>query len=164
MTGAQGGHGARAHLRDAGRIDNRPWLPRTGVHQDQDRKLGRQTDAVVAVEVTDDLHAGQPERQHDPAQHVEVPVDRRIGLEVHARLEHGPSLALRVQRRLYRIEDLIIRQRQLLDVGTVQVRQIQALHGARPYSRLLRHSPVAEDSGRSQVPGSGVGARRSPRR
>ena len=131
MARAERGHGAGAHLRDPRRVDDRSRLPGPGVHEHQQRKLGRQTDAVVVTKVADHLHAGEPEGQHDPAEHVEVSVDPGIGLEVHARLEHGPSLALRAQRRLDRVEDLVVGQRQALDVGTVQVRELKRRHPAR---------------------------------
>jgi hypothetical protein len=78
----------------------------------------------------DDLDAGDAERLDVAAQHVEVPLRRRLRDQVHARLDHGLAVALRLQRGLDRGEDLVVGQREPRDVGTVQVGQINFLHRA----------------------------------
>ncbi len=108
VPGAERGHRAGPHVGDPGRVDDRARLPGRGVEQRQEAHLRRQPGAVVAVEVADDLDAREPERADDAAQDVEVPVDRRVGLEVHARLEDRLPLALRAQRGLDRVEDLVV--------------------------------------------------------
>ena len=141
VAGAERGHRAGPHVGDPGRVDDRARLPGPGVEQREQAHLGRQPGAVVAVEVADDLHAREPERAHDAAQDVEVPVDGRVGLEVHARLEDGLPLALRAQRGLDRVEDLVVVQREPLDVRAVEVRQLERRHQGVGGGAPSTHSP-----------------------
>jgi hypothetical protein len=59
------------------------------------------------------------QRRNIAAQYIEMPVEFRIGDEVHAGLDHGLAAPLRQEPALDRIEDLLVRHRQPLDVRPV---------------------------------------------
>ena len=132
VAGAERGHGAGAHLGDAGGVDDRDRHAGLGVEQVEDGELGRQAAPPVVDEVADDLHARQAQRAHDAPQDVEVPVDAAARHEVDARLEHRPALALRAEGGLDRVQDLVVGEREPLDVRAVQVEKLDRLHGGVP--------------------------------
>ena len=93
--------------------------------------FGRQTDLVVVHVIADDLHAGIVHRCADcAAQHIEVAVDIRIRLQVHARLDHGFAAALRTEAGLDRFKQLIVGDPERLDIRTVQVGDVDWPHSA----------------------------------
>ena len=49
---------------------------------------------------------------------------------MHARLDHRLAPALRGETLLHRVDDLSLRQRQRLDVGRVEIVQMDRLHDA----------------------------------
>ena len=114
---------------------------RLGVEQVEDGELGRQSAAVVVDEVADDLHAREAQRVHHAPQDVEVPVDAAAGHEVDARLEHRPALALRAEGGLDRVQDLVVGEREPLDVRAVQEEQLDRLHAADATSPSRRPEP-----------------------
>ena len=128
MLGADRGHRAGAHVGDAAGIQDRLRDAGAWVEQGQDGELGRQAALVVVHEVADDLDPGRVDRLLDrPAQHVEVPVGD-AGFEMHPRLDHRLAAALARQRALDGGEDLVVGDRQRLDVETVQVSDVDGLH------------------------------------
>ena len=98
--------------------DRRPGLR---VHQVEDAQLGGQVFLVVVHEIAHHFDPRQPERLDHPSQHIEVPVSRILGHKVHARLDDDLAIALCPQGGLDSREDLVLGQRQRLDVGAVDV-------------------------------------------
>ncbi len=98
MLGAQRGHGAGAHVGDGGRIQDRLRHAGRWIEQVEDRHLGGQAELEVVDEVADDLDAGEAQRLHHAAQHVEMPVGGALGNRDGraARSRSGP-IALRAQ-------------------------------------------------------------------
>jgi hypothetical protein len=66
---------------------------------------------------------------------------------VHARLEHRATFALGAERRLDGAQDLVVRQGQPLDVGPVQVGEVERLHG-----RSTRQAATGVGSKRYPMP------------
>ncbi len=83
---------------------------------------------MVVEVVADHLHAGEPERREVTAQHVEVAAQRRVGLEMHTRLDLGRSGALCLQTALDRAEDLLVRQCEPAHVGLGEDDKLTRLH------------------------------------
>ena len=101
------------------------------VHQQEQANLRRQPLLVVVDIVADDLDAGEVDRRAEgAAQHVEMPVHGLVGHQMHARLDDGLAASLRRETLLDRGDDLIVRQRQRLDVERVEIGQIERGHGA----------------------------------
>jgi hypothetical protein len=115
------GDGAGAHVGDVARVDDGDRHAGARVEQVEQRQLGRQADLVVAVEVADDLDARHGERPDVAAQDVEVARAVLLGLQVHARLDRRLAAPLRDEALLDRRDDLGVAQRQRLDVGMVEV-------------------------------------------
>ncbi len=130
VAAAERGDGAGAPLGDRGRVDDRARDSRARVVERQQRQLRRQAELVVAVVVADDLDAGHAERRDVRAQEVEVAVERRVGHEVLARLEHDLAPPLRGERLLGRVEDQVGPARQGVDVVAGQVADLEAGHGS----------------------------------
>jgi len=65
------------------------------------------------------------ERRDIAAQHVEVPAERLVRTQVHARLDHRLAQALRPQTALDGVQDLFVREPEGLDVGPVEIRQVE---------------------------------------
>ena len=76
--------------------------------------------------VADDLDARDVERRDVGAQQVEVAVERGVGDEVLARLEHDLSPALRGERALGRVEDQVGADREPVDVVAGEVADLEA--------------------------------------
>ena len=100
---AERGDGARAHVGEPGGVDHGLRHARARVVQRQQAVLRRQPALVVVDVVADDLDAREPERRDVAAQHVEVPAERLVGPQVHARLDHGLAQALGAQAALDRV-------------------------------------------------------------
>jgi hypothetical protein len=85
MLCADRGHRAGAHVGQAGRVDDRDGPAGRRIEEVEQPHLGGQPGAPVVDEIADDLDAGVAERGDVAAQHVEMAVEARIRLEVHAR-------------------------------------------------------------------------------
>ena len=125
MLGADRRHGAGAHVGQVAAVDDRLRHAVARVHQQQQADLGRQSLLVVVDIVADHLDAGEIDRRAErAAQHVEMPVHGGIGHQMHARLDHRLAPALRGKTRLDRVDDLVVGQRQRLDVRRIEIVQI----------------------------------------
>ena len=109
----------------AGGVDHGLRHAGAGVVEREQAVLRRQPALVVVDVVADDLDAGQRERRDVAAEHVEVPAERLVGPQVDARLDHRLAQALRAQAALDRVQDLVVRQPERLDVGPVEIRQVE---------------------------------------
>ena len=72
-------------------------MPVRGSNRLRIAEFRRQAVLVVVDIVADDLDAGRVERRDVAAQHVEMAVEGRVRLEMHARLDHRLAVALRDQ-------------------------------------------------------------------
>ena len=73
-----------------------------------------------------------------------MPVHGRVGHQVHARLDHGLAAALRREPCLDRGEDLVVGQRQRLDVERVEIGQIDAGSRRACAGRMIRQLLLSE--------------------
>ncbi len=138
IPGAERRHGARPHIGQPGGVDDRAGRAGLGIEERQKPHFGRQAMAIVAVEVTHDLDAGEAERRHITAQHVEVAVGRP-GPQMHARLDHRLAAPGRDEARFDGLEDLGIGEAQRLDRRAAQIVNLDR-HPSHP--RWLRPSPL----------------------
>ena len=129
MSRADRRDGAGAHVGQARRVDHRDGCARRRVEQAQEPQLRRQPARVVVEVVADDLDARQTERRDVAAQDVEVPAQRGIGLEVDARLDRRLAASLRAQGVLDGVEDLVVRECELLDLGPAEPGQLERRAG-----------------------------------
>ena len=145
MPGADGCDGASAHVGDDGGIEDGAWRAGARVEEVQDAELGRQAVQVVVDIVADDLHAGSIERRHIAAQHIEMAVEGRVGLEMDARLDHSLAVALRGQPGFDGADDLGVAHLKRLDVESIEVVDIDGLHAfpsAGPRSSITGRGPA----------------------
>jgi hypothetical protein len=146
---AERGHGTRAHVGEPGGVDHGLRHASARVVQAEQAALRRQPEPVVVHVVADDLDPGQRERSDVAAQHVEVPPERLGGPQVHARLDHRLAQALRPEPSLHRIQDLVVRQFERLDVGPVEVGEVErrrALHAGSMHPENAKEAPLRRPS------------------
>ena len=150
---ADRGDGSRAHVGDVARVDDGDRHAGGRVEQVEQRQLGRQADLVVAIEVADHLDARHGERPDVAAQDVEVTRAVLLWLQVHARLDRRLAAALRDQALLDRRDDLGVAQRQRLDVGMVEVVEMDLAGGAgRGGGHVSRPASAASGPARVRTP------------
>ncbi len=129
MLGSDRRHRAGAHLGDRGRVDEGDRHAGARIEEIEQRHLRGQAALVVVDIVADDLHAREAHRRHIAAQHVEMAAEGRVGLQMHARLDHRLAETLRAQSRLDGGEDLLVGQREALDIRPVEVREVDLASG-----------------------------------
>ena len=125
---AERGDRARAHVREPGRVDHGLRHAGARVVQRQQAVLRGQPELIVVDEVAHHLDAGEAERSDVAAQDVEVTAERLVGPQMHAGLDHGLAEPLRPQAALDGAQDLVVGQREPLDVGAVEVGQVELGH------------------------------------
>jgi hypothetical protein len=76
---------------------------------------------VVVDIVADDLHAGNGERRDVTPQHIEMAVERRVGLQMHPGFQHRLAAPLRGQARLDGADDLVVSQRKRGDIRAIEI-------------------------------------------
>ena len=130
MLRADRRHRAGAHVGDDGGVEDRARHAGARIEQVQDAEFRRQAVLVVVDVVADDLDAGRIERRDVAAQHVEMAMEGRVGLEMDARLDHRLAVALGDQPRLDRVDDFGIGHRQRLDVERVEIVDVDGRHAA----------------------------------
>ena len=121
MLRAECGHRTGAHVGDRCGVEQRDRHAGARIEKVEQRHLRRKIALVVVNVVADDLHASQVQRRDIAAQDIEVAVERGIGDEVHARLDHRLAAALREQTRFDRREDLVVGEPERLHVRAVQI-------------------------------------------
>ena len=121
MPCAQCRHRAGAHVGDRRGVEQRDGHAGSRIEKIEQRHLRWQPELVVVDVVSDDLDAGETERRDIAAQNIEVTVERGIGNEVHARLDHGLPATLCKQARLDRTENFVVGELERVDVRTVQI-------------------------------------------
>ena len=100
-------HGAGPHVGQVAPVDDRLGNAVARVHQQQQADLGGKSFLVVVDIVADHLDAGEIDRRPEcAAQDVEMPLHGGIGHQMHARLDHRFTAALRGKTRLDRADDL----------------------------------------------------------
>jgi len=72
-------------------------------------------------EIADHLDAGETQRLHHAAQHVEVADRGALRNEMHPRLDHGLAGAPGRASRPRRVQDLVVGQRQRVDIRAVEI-------------------------------------------
>ena len=125
MSGTDRGDRTGAHVGQPSGIDHRDRRSGPRIEEAQQAHLGRQRAPVIIDVIADDLDAGKTQRRHIAAKHVEVPAERRVRGEMHARLDHRLAAALRQESPLDRGENLVIGERQRGDVRTVQIIEVE---------------------------------------
>ena len=110
-------------------VDDRKRHPGARVVECEQPELGRQAALVIVEEVPHDLHPRELERGEVPAQDVEVATERRVRLEVDARLEARLPGPLGLQPVFDRGQDLVVLERETGDVGGAQEGKLARLHG-----------------------------------
>jgi hypothetical protein len=125
VTCAERRHGTGPHVGQAGGVDHGLRHARSRIVEREQPVLRREAAVIVVDVVPDDLDAGQRERRDVAAQHVEVTTECLVRPQVDARLDHGLAVALGAQAGLDGAQDLVVRQREGLDVGPVEVGEVE---------------------------------------